>query len=161
MDDERKQQIQRLAWLLVMRRRQRLMTPPKRKESKVVGCAVMAGLAILAIAGIWWAFSSCQPSAEERIEKEKETLEEKRKGFHCLSAWDGNHDGLEALIRSQLNDPGSMKTYSTSILPVSTDGTHTILVSFGARNRLGGMVRGNAVGSIDNKTCKATLSYIE
>ena len=63
------------------------------------------------------------------------------------------------LLIAQLNDPGSMKTYRTSIWPVSTDGTHTILVSFGARNSFGGMVRSDAVGSIDNKTCKATLSY--
>ena len=46
-----------------------------------------------------------------------EEAEERRKGFHCLSEWDGNHDDLEALIRERLNDPGSMETIETRIAP--------------------------------------------
>ena len=45
--------------------------------------------------------------------------EDERKGFHCLSPWDGNHDGLEGLIRDELNDPGSMETYERVRITVS------------------------------------------
>lgn len=64
----------------------------------------------------------------------------------CVSAWDGNHDGLEALIRAQLNDPGSMETHGTYYNPSDslTDGSITIRLDYGARNALGGMVRTNA-----------------
>lgn len=82
--------------------------------------------------------------------------EDQRQGFHCLSAWDGNHDGLEALIRGQLNDPGSMDTISTLIGPVK-DGRHVIRLEFTAKNAFGGRVRHTAAGYVDNKTCEATL----
>ena len=96
----------------------------------------------------------------EKAAKAFEDREERRKGFHCLSAWDGNHDGLEKLVRDRLNDPGSMKTYETRITPVDTDerGTgHYITVDFGARNSFGGMVRTNAYGWVDHETCEAIL----
>ena len=156
MDDERKQQVQRLAWLLVLRRRQRLDAPPKpkRKECEVIGRAVIV---VLAISGLWWVFSACRLSAEERIEKEKETREEKRRGFRCLSAWDGNHDGLEALVGPRLTDPGSMTIYKTLIGPVR-NGQHDITMNFGSRNSFGGMVRMTAKGTVDHQTCKASLT---
>ena len=87
--------------------------------------------------------------------------EDRRNGFHCLSAWDGNHDGLEALIRDQLNDPGSMETIETRISPVDARGDHAILLEFTAKNAFGGRVRSIAAGVVDNSTCEATLSFIE
>ena len=78
------------------------------------------------------------------------------KGFHCLSAWDGNHEGLEGEVRDLLNDPGSMKTYKTTITP-NRNGTHVIRMEFGATNAYGAMVRHTATGEVDNVTCEATL----
>ena len=74
------------------------------------------------------------------------TLSAKEVFEDCVSAWDGNHDGLEALIRAQLNDPGSMETHGTYYNPSDslTDGHITIRLDYGARNALGGMVRTNA-----------------
>lgn len=74
------------------------------------------------------------------------TLSAKEVFEDCVSAWDGNHDGLEALIRAQLNDPGSMETHGTYYNPSDslTDGSITIRLDYGARNALGGMVRTNA-----------------
>ena len=43
--------------------------------------------------------------------------EDRRKGFHCLDPWDGNHNAFEEIVRFHLNDPGSMKTYSTKVPP--------------------------------------------
>ena len=40
------------------------------------------------------------PSAMELAEK-------------CFSAWDGNHDGFERLVKAGLNDPNSMEVHGT------------------------------------------------
>lgn len=68
----------------------------------------------------------------------------------CVSAWDGNHDGLEALIRAQLNDPGSMETHGTYYNSADsiTDGEIGIRLDYGARNTLGGMVRTDAYATM-------------
>ena len=68
----------------------------------------------------------------------------------CVSEWDGNHDGFEALIRAQLNDPGSMETHGTYYNGDDslTDNSITIRLNYGARNALGGMVRTDAVAEM-------------
>ena len=114
----------------------------------------MQKVLIILILGLAIVFVACGSSSEE-------TAEEHRKGFHCLDPWDGNHNGLEALIRDQLNDPGSMETHSTRITPVSAAGTHTVLMDFSAANAFGGMVRNTAYGWVDHETCEAELDYIE
>ena len=86
--------------------------------------------------------------------------EEKRKGFHCLSWWDGNHDAFERLVKKRLNDPDSMQTFETRVTPVK-DGKHEIIMEFGARNAFGGMVRSFAFGTYDHQTCEPTLINIE
>lgn len=96
-------------------------------------------------------------TAEEGNETSE--AEDERKGFHCLSPWDGNHDGLEALIRRQLNDPGSMETVETRISPV-VDGRHRISLEFTAKNSFGGRIRHVAHGSVSNETCEAQLISI-
>ena len=102
-------------------------------------------------------------AAEQAVKeatKAAEEAEDRRKGFHCLSKWDGNHEGLEALVRDQLNDPGSKETYSTKIAPVNNLGKHGIIMDFGARNAFGGMVRSTAMGWINSETCEAELTSI-
>ncbi len=100
-------------------------------------------------------------SEEEKAASAVEEAENKRKGFHCLNAWDGNHDGIEALIRAQLSDLGSMETHQTRIAPVDEYGEHVIFVDFSAKNAFGGRVRYEAGGFIDNETCEARLVTIE
>ena len=64
----------------------------------------------------------------------------------CVDAWDGNHNGFEALIRAVLNDPGSMETHGTYYFTTDDldDGLVTIKLDYGARNGFGGMVRTSA-----------------
>lgn len=87
--------------------------------------------------------------------------EEERKGLHCLSQWDGNHEGLEALIRALLKDPDSMETIETRIAPVDANGNHNVTLKYRARNSFGGMVVEQAFGIVDNDTCEATLLGVE
>lgn len=89
------------------------------------------------------------------------SAEDRRRGFHCLDAWDGNHNGMEALIRDELNDPGSMETIETGITPVDADGQHTVRLEFTAKNAFGGRVRHTAYGWVDQASCRATLGWIE
>ena len=94
--------------------------------------------------------------------KAAEEAEDKRKGLHCLSDWDGDHEGLERLVQQELNDPDSMKTLSTLITPVQPDsGQHVILMEFTAKNVFGGVERYQAVGLVEPGTCQATLVGIE
>lgn len=76
----------------------------------------------------------------------------------CVSAWDGNHEGFEALIRNVLNDPGSMETHGTyyNASDSISDGEITIRLNYGARNAFGGMVRNDALGVMDVTTCRIT-----
>ena len=93
--------------------------------------------------------------------KADEDAEDTRKGFHCLSAWDGNHDGMEAQVRDRFNDPNSMETLSTRITPVDDFGDHYIIMEFTAKNAFGGVVRNTATAIVDNETCEASDLLIE
>ena len=126
-------------------------------------CAGLTALVLLASI----AYVGCGSSEEAKATREAAKAEEKatkaaelRQGFHCLSDWDGNHDGLEALTRARLNDPGSMETYST-VISQAVNGRHRIKMEFGARNAFGGMVRHTVIGWVDHETCEATLGFIE
>lgn len=105
------------------------------------------------------------PRPNRQATRQAEEAIERQKGFHCLSVWDGNHDGFERLVKPMLNDPDSMKTYETRIAPAEegTDGRlgHFIIMEFGATNAFGAMMRSIATGWVDNETCEATLLYIE
>ena len=119
------------------------------------GCAVLILLAIIIVSGCMAIFGGDSGDSGES------TAEERRKGFHCLSSWDGNHNGLEELVRRRLNDPGSMETHETRIGPVDSSGRHRIIMDFSAKNAFGGRVRSTATGWVDNRTCEATLGSID
>ena len=123
------------------------------------GCVVIVFLIVMlgAITGM------CRRSGRDSSERSTTpaaSAEDRRKGFHCLSKWDGNHDGLGAVVWERLNDPGSTETHSTRITPVDTSGNHTIIMDFSAKNAFGGHVRNEAVGTVEQATCKATLEFI-
>ena len=104
-----------------------------------------------------------RPSARAVQRQVQAVPADKRGGRHCLSAWDGNHNGFEALVRDVLKDPGSMETIETWVQLVSTTdlGTgHYIKMQYRAKNSLGGYVVNTAYGWFDNQTCQATLLYI-
>ena len=89
-----------------------------------------------------------------------EEAEERRKGFHCLSALDDTHWGFNDLIRARLDDPRSFQHDTTSIAPVA-EGRHRIVVDFRAPNAFGEVVRSRAYGWVTQATCNATLTEIE
>ena len=113
--------------------------------------AMILGIIALALIG-------CSLTPEQEAAK----AEEERKGFHCLSAWDGNHYGMEDLVRDRLQDPGSMETHSTNIWPIGGENKrHRVAMTFSAGNAFGGMVRHTAIGWIDHDSCEATLVSVD
>ena len=130
--------------------------PPKGTNRILKGCGISCGALLVIIALI-----VVIPLVVGGGESTSEKTEDNQKGFHCLNPFDGNHDGLEALIRAQLKDPNSMETIVTRITPVDTNGNHRIVLEYRARNSFGGMTLGQAIGSVDNDTCEATLLSIE
>lgn len=114
--------------------------------------------AALAVA-IWWlSREPADPEAEAReaAAKAAEKAEDRRKGFHCLSGWDGSHSGVKSYVEKRLRDPDSFEHIETRITPVK-DGIHTLVMQYRARNGFGGMTVGNAVATVRNSDCQATI----
>ena len=85
--------------------------------------------------------------------KAAEEAEERRKGFHCLSGWDGSHRGLIDWTKENLNDPGSFEHDETRITPVNDQGQHSVIMKYRAKNGFGGVVRGSILAVIRQSDC--------
>lgn len=98
--------------------------------------------------------------AEEKAREEEQHAraeqENRRKGFHCLSAWDGSHRGVKEYVENRLRDPDSFEHLETRITPVK-NGKHTLFMTYRARNGFGGMNVEKVVAEIDSSTCGATI----
>ena len=79
--------------------------------------------------------------------QEVQDTEDRRKGFHCLSAWDGSHREFVRLVKKRMNDPDSFEHVETRVTPVQNDGKHVITMQFRGRNAFGGIVKNTAIGS--------------
>ena len=100
------------------------------------------------------------PKKEKKaLEKAAEQVYEKRRGWHCLSSWDGSHPQFKNDVKARLNDPDSFKHDITRV-GSNQKGKHQIRMVFRARNALGGVVKNTAIGTYDNETCKHVLSDI-
>lgn len=92
--------------------------------------------------------------------KPAERVEERRKGYCCLSPWDGNHDTLEKNpVRLRLNDLGCVKTARTLAGP-SKAGIDQIRLYLPAKTACGGRVGAIAVVTFRNDDCRTTLARI-
>lgn len=86
--------------------------------------------------------------------------DERAKGFHCLSAWDGSNRSLIGAVEDGLRDPNSFEHDNTWISPAGRDGHHRIKMVFRARNGFGGMNVAEAIGYVDHDTCTAVLEKV-
>ena len=69
-----------------------------------------------------------------------------RKGFHCLSLWDGSHSEVVRLVKEDLRDPDSFQHIETRVSVVSDQGLHSFTMEYRARNGFGGMNVGASTG---------------
>jgi hypothetical protein len=79
--------------------------------------------------------------------------EDKRKGFHCLSGWNGAYRPLESYVKERLRDPDSYDHIETRITPVNEKGEHVLVMKYRAKNGFGGMNVERYVITIKNESC--------
>lgn len=130
-----------------------------RRSKKLLWIAAAIGIAIIVIVGA--IAGGAGGGNGETDEGDAEAEADRIAGFHCLSAWDGDHEGFEDLVRPNLTDPKSMDTLETRITPIDEDGRHIIYMDFTADNAFGGTVKYTAAGYVDNETCEAELVDIQ
>jgi len=94
-------------------------------------------------------------------QKAKEAAEDRQKGFHCLSAWDGSHRAVVKYVEERLRDPDSFEHIETRITPVNERGEHSLIMQYRAKNGFGGMSLGKALATIGNSDCSATIVAFE
>ena len=110
-----------------------------------------------------------QLAAQIKAERERqqeaariaEAAEERRKGFHCLSSWNGSHRAVVKWTKEQLRDPKSFEHDKTLVWPVSSDGKHQLVMQYRAKNGFGGMTMGVVKAEYSNETCSAVIKSIE
>ena len=152
--------------------------PPK--KTSIVTWVVLA-LILFGVYGAWQTESNITPEqrkardeqraiaakekeaklAKEATQKTEEEKENKRKGFHCLSSWNGSHPAVKKYAEENMRDPDSFEHIETRITPVSDKGTHQLVMKYRAKNGFGGITVGSAIATIDNASCKATITSIE
>lgn len=103
---------------------------------------------------------SVKGAFESKVSKERkandlraEKEEKMRKGFHCLSSWNGAHSKLEQAVKASLRDPDSYKHGSTKIAPVSA-GQHYVIMEYRAKNGFGGYNQGVVTANIYQSNCE-------
>lgn len=134
----------------------RVMTPkPMKKKMKTTGLlghkpmGSMEWLAIAAMIGvpIFVVTLMIKHNAAQEVQQEIQDTEDRRKGFHCLSPWNGSHREFVKLVKDRMNDPDSFEHVETRVTPVQGDGKHIITMQFRGRNAFGGIVKNTAIGS--------------
>lgn len=86
-------------------------------------------------------------NAAQEVQQEIQDAEDRKKGFHCLSAWNGSHREFVKLVKNRMNDPDSFEHVETRVTSVQSDGKHVITMQFRGRNAFGGIVKNTAIGS--------------
>ncbi|MDC1446415.1 hypothetical protein N8344_00420 [bacterium] len=102
-----------------------------------------------------------QRQREQEEQRIADSQEKRRKGFHCLSAWDGSHRGVVKFAKTQLRDPKSFEHDSTSVWPVDANGNHQLVMQYRAKNGFGGMSSGVVKAEFSNDTCGAIVKSID
>ena len=114
--------------------------------------------------------ADAREAAAERVRKEeiREALEkaaieeeERRKGFHCLSVWDGSLAEFRTEVKNMMREPDSFEHVETRVSPVDEDGKHLAIMTYRARNGFGGMNVGTARASFNNSDCKYTILSVD
>ena len=98
--------------------------------------------------------------AADRLAKIAAEAERKRKGFHCLSSWNGAHTGVKDYVEKNMRDPDSFEHIETRITPVDKNGEHTLVMKYRAKNGFGGMATGVALAKVASAGCYATITSL-
>lgn len=108
-----------------------------------------------------WVNKTPEEKANEEAKEAAQKREINRKGFHCLSSWDGSHPVVKKYVEENMRDPDSFEHIETRITPVTEGGMHQLVMKYRAKNGLGGMTVSSAIATVYNASCKATITSIE
>ena len=130
-------------------------------KSEDTASALGGCLVILVLGALVYSCSGMGESSEEKAAREKketaQTAEDRRKGFHCLSGWDGSHSDMVTQVKRILRDPSSFEHAETRITPANAQGKHQIAMTYRARNGFGGMNVDVARGEVDQTNCSVSI----
>lgn len=129
----------------------------QREEAAAATAAAAALVARAREAAAAAAAADTKRKADAQTAEAAKKAEERRAGFHCLSAWDGSHRAVVAYVKERLREPSSFEHISTRITPVNDKGEHTLVMEYRARNGFGGMNVGSILATIRNSDCSATV----
>lgn len=80
---------------------------------------------------------------------------------HCFSAWDGSHRQLVSAVRGSLHDPGSFEHVRTVLAGQDGSPQRAVVMTYRARNRLGGTVTSRASATIFPPSCELLILSLE
>jgi len=84
--------------------------------------------------------------------------EQRQKGFHCLSQWDGANRSTVHQVKSALRNPDSFEHVETRITPLDkTTGEHHLGMTYRAQNGFGGMNVETTYARVNSATCEARI----
>ena len=86
---------------------------------------------------------------------------QRRKGFHCLSSWDGSHRAVANLVKEAMREPDSYEHVRTLITPVDASGYHTLTMVYRGRNGFGGMTVSTATAKVSQSDCSAQIQSFQ
>ena len=99
-----------------------------------------------------------QAEIDEAEAEKADEAEDRRNGFHCLSAWDGSNRSANSQIVAALRDPDSFEHAETRIWPLDEKaGEHGAMITYRARNGFGGMNVERIYARINHESCEARL----
>ena len=123
-----------------------------------IGCGIV--IFFLVVIGLDRCSQPREITEEElqaREEAAAQKAEDRIKGFHCLSDWDGSNVSLVKSVKARLRDPDSFQHVDTLITPVSDEtDKHGVSMTYRARNGFGGLNLSRAVGEVDPNSCQVS-----
>lgn len=141
--------------------------PASETISQKLGCfAVLLAPPVVAVVLLtsYCSNRSAELARQAKIEaaaSAKEQAENRHKGFHCLSPWDGSQEGVVEQTKARLRDPDSFQHVETRITPANEAGMHQLIMKFRSRNGFGGMVEGRTIAKVATDGCRAYIVEIE
>jgi hypothetical protein len=124
---------------------------------------VVLGLA-LPLFGVLFLLSRCggevEKSPDEIRSEAQEIAENRDRGLHCLSGWDGSLPALNEAVKNQLRDPDSFEHVDTIISPKGSDDRHDIMMKYRARNGFGGLNVEHVKGTVSNVDCSVRIDQM-
>ena len=128
--------------------------------------AIFGCTALVIIFAIMYPPESTAPQVSEEVlemrriaaleNKQINDRADQRRGFHCLSIYDGSHRDFKQAVKSRLENPSSFKHVETRVTPIKNN-THTIYMKYRAENGLGATITETATGNVLSSSCKVQV----